>query len=153
MLTKEITKLNKSINTYKSLNPKETSYHVRGGVDSLNDSLKTQKDILITSPPYLQSQEYIRQSKLDLFWLGRSETEVKKISKLEIPYGKINQRKILSPTYEKYRKKLKEKHIIETFDRYFWGVLGGFDKPAEKHQVIHVSACWRHQHKRTQNPP
>lgn len=36
-------------------------------------------DFLITSPPYLTAQKYIRTSKLELLWLGVHEEELKKL--------------------------------------------------------------------------
>jgi len=64
-----------------------------GGVDSSNPSVFEKSEFrskvvqaLITSPPYLQAQEYIRTAKLELYWLGYTEEEVKAVSRLEIPY-------------------------------------------------------------------
>lgn len=131
MLDKEMEKLSKSINEYWSLNPKKTKHTIKCGIDTLSESLKEKMNILITSPPYLQSQEYIRQAKLDLFWLGHTEEEVRKLSRFEIPYGKIKPCKIYSKTYEGCRKKLKEKHIQNVFDKYFWGILGAFTRLQE----------------------
>ena len=131
MLMNEFNKLDKSIKEYWSLNPKDTKHTIRCGIDTLNESLREKKDILITSPPYLQSQEYIKQAKLDLFWFGYSEEEIKRLGKLEIPYGNIKPCKIYSKTYEECRKKLTEKHIIKVFDKYFWGILGAFTRLQE----------------------
>ena len=124
MLIKEMNKFSDSINEYWSLNPKDTKDTIKGGIDSLNESLTEKKDFLITSPPYLQSQEYIRQAKLDLFWLGYTEQKIKELSKLEIPYGNITPCDIYSKTYLKCREILKEERIKKMFDKYFWGILG-----------------------------
>jgi hypothetical protein len=131
MLKKEMNKLDKSLKEHWSLNPKNTEGKLRCGIDSLNESLTEKKDILITSPPYLQSQEYIRQAKHDLFWLGYSTKEVRKLKKLEIPYGNISPCEIHSKTYEKFRDKLNEEHMKEIFDKYFWGVLGALTRLQE----------------------
>ena len=128
MLINELKKLTSATEEYWSLNPKETKAIIRSGIDSLNEQLDEKKDILITSPPYLQSQEYMRQAKLDLFWLGHTKKEVKKLSKLEIPYGEIKPCEIYSKIYEEYRKKFTEKHIQDSFDRYFWGILGSLTR-------------------------
>lgn len=36
-------------------------------------------DFIITSPPYLTAQKYIRTNKLELFWLGINEKELKEL--------------------------------------------------------------------------
>ena len=54
---------------------------------------------MITSPPYLQAQEYIRSTKMELFWLGYSEAKIRELSRLEIPYRKA-ERVIHTPTLE-----------------------------------------------------
>lgn len=42
-------------------------------------------DVIITSPPYIYAQEYIRSTKLDLYWLGLVDDEkVRKIRKREL---------------------------------------------------------------------
>ena len=90
------------------------------GIDSAKFRLENTKEIdaLITSPPYLQAQEYIRTSKLDLYWLGYTEKQIKEISKLEIPYRKV-ERIINTETLEinregfrKYIKSLKNEYEV-----------------------------------------
>lgn len=131
MLDKEMEKVVKGIQEYWMLSPKQTEAIVKGGVDTLNMNLEEEKDILITSPPYLQSQEYIRQAKMDLFWLGRSEDEIRKLSKLEIPYRDIEQQPIHSETFHSMRSEIEENHLRRVFDRYFWGVLGALTRLQE----------------------
>ena len=62
----------------------------QGGVDSSYITVRRECDALITSPPYLQAQEYIRSTKMELFWLGHTEAEVRALSRLEIPYRKAD---------------------------------------------------------------
>jgi len=132
MLEDEIGKVIKGIEEYSMLSPKQTKATVKGGVDSLTLNLEEEKDILITSPPYLQSQEYIRQAKMDLFWLGRSEDYIKKLSKLEIPYRDVKPQPIHSETFSEWRNAIDENHLRKVFDRYFWGVLGALTRLQEK---------------------
>jgi len=132
MVEKQVEKVVKGIEEYWTLSPKETRAIVKGGVDVLNTNLEEEKDILITSPPYLQSQEYIRQAKMDLFWLGHSEDEVRKLSRLEIPYRDIEQQPIYSETFSSIRSEIEENHLRRVFDRYFWGVLGALTRLQEK---------------------
>ena len=126
MLQEETNKLFKRLKEYNELSPKNVEYTIKSGIDTLNTTLVEKKDILITSPPYLQSQEYIRQAKLDLFWLGYSEDTIKKLSKLEIPYRDIPSLDIKSDTFKQIRSEISEKHILDMFERYFGGVLGAF---------------------------
>lgn len=131
MLEIELNKVINGIREYQTLAPKNTKSVIKVGIDSMTEKLKDKKDILITSPPYLQSQEYIRQAKLDLFWLGHSEEQVRKLSKLEIPYKKIEPCPIYSKTFTACRRKIKEEHINNVFDSYFWGTLGAFTRLQE----------------------
>jgi hypothetical protein len=126
MLSQEISRLLVRLKEYKELDPKPVNCVIRAGVDVLGERLTEERDILITSPPYLQSQEYIRQAKLDLFWLGYSEEEVKKLAGLEIPYRNIEPHPIYSETFAKYRDSITDKHVRKVFDQYFWGILGAF---------------------------
>jgi len=132
MVRKNIEKVQKGMYEYWELSPKRVRSIVKGGVDSFTMELKEEKDILITSPPYLQSQEYIRQAKINLFWLGYSENEVRKLSQLEIPYRDIEPQPIYSETFLKYKEKIKKPHLRKIFDRYFWGVLGTLSRLQDK---------------------
>lgn len=132
ILELEINKVIQGLNQYMMLYPQEVKFKLLAGIDSLHQELSEEKDILITSPPYLQSQEYIRQAKLDLFWLGYQEDYIKYLSKLEIPYRDIDQINIHSKTYEEYLKKINIEHIKKVFQRYFWGVLGALSRLQEK---------------------
>lgn len=90
------------------------------GIDSSKFKLdsKTKIDAVITSPPYLQAQEYIRTSKLDLFWIGYTEEDIKQISRLEIPYRKA-ERIIETYTLNMLRNKIKNDKLIEILNSYF----------------------------------
>jgi hypothetical protein len=99
-----------------------------GGVDSSSfySDLDIEFDLLISSPPYMQAQEYIRTSKLDLYWLGYSEREIKKLSKLEIPYRKPS-RIIQTETLEKVKSQLQRKDLITLLDSYFSHTIDIFE--------------------------
>ncbi|MHA1616903.1 MAG: DNA methyltransferase [Candidatus Njordarchaeales archaeon] len=113
--------LNK-VREYQRLNPKDVESIVLAGIDSLRHELKDNVNILITSPPYLQAQEYIRSFKLELFWLGFSEQEIRKLQNCEIPYNKPPEIKVRSETYRKYREKILRMNnhkLVEIYDAYF----------------------------------
>jgi len=128
LLAVEINRVIRGINDYQRLFPQDVKFNVYAGVDTLRHELREEKDILITSPPYLQSQEYIRQAKLDLFWLGYKEEQIKHLSKLEIPYRDIDPVEIRSRTYDRYLNNIKEAHIKKIYQIYFWGVLGALSR-------------------------
>jgi SOS regulatory protein LexA len=131
MFNHEVSKIIKGINEYQMLNPKNVEGIIRN-VDTLTQNLIEKKDILITSPPYLQSQEYMRQAKLDLFWLNFPQKKIKELSKLEIPYREVIPIEIKSDTFYECRNQIRETHIRKIFDRYFWGILGCFSHLQEK---------------------
>lgn len=89
-----------------------------GGVDSSDVAVPRVCDALITSPPYLQAQEYIRSTKMDLFWLGHTEEEVQALSRLEIPYRKPD-RVIQTETLDKVREILTRDDLRKRLDSYF----------------------------------
>lgn len=131
-LREELVKLRERLREYWLLNPKPVKAIIKSGMDALNEGLKEERDILITSPPYLQSQEYIRQAKLDLFWLGYSEETVKRLSGLEIPYRSVPPFPVHSETFKRFRDRISEKHLLKLFDKYFYGVLGALTRLSEK---------------------
>ena len=66
-----------------------------GDTDSINfklpDIFKNKVDLLITSPPYAYAQEYIRSSKMDMFWLDLiDEKKVRELTRSEIGHRKGN---------------------------------------------------------------
>jgi len=126
LLEKEIYKLLKKIWEYNRLNPKPVEYRIRSGIDTLETKLENNVNILITSPPYLQAQEYIRSTKLELFWLGYEESYIKELSKKELPYRPVNKIKIHSEKYYEFREKIKENHLRTLYDRYFHAILNAF---------------------------
>ena len=89
-----------------------------GGVDSSDIAVPRVCDALITSPPYLQAQEYIRSTKMDLFWLGHTEEEVQALSRLEIPYRKAD-RMIQTETLDKVQEMLTRDDLRKRLDSYF----------------------------------
>lgn len=132
MLENEIYILLRKIREYNSLNPKLVKYRIRSGIDTLETKLDNEVNILITSPPYLQAQEYIRSTKLELFWLGYDEDYVRELSTKEIPYRPVKKIKIYSDKYYTFRERIKESHLRELYDRYFHAILNTFFILGEK---------------------
>ena len=124
MVLKNINQLLIRLGEYQSLGPKPVGYTIQAGIDALTTDLNEERDILVTSPPYLQAQEYIRASKMDLFWLGYSEQRIKELGKREFPYQHVPRIPIYSSTYFQYLEGIKEPHMIRLYQQYFFGVLG-----------------------------
>lgn len=120
-------------------NTKEVLFY--GGIDS--SSFETPKDItidcLISSPPYLQAQEYIRTVKLDLYWLGYSEADIKRISKLEIPYRKAT-RLTETPTLLLIKQQLEREDLSKMLDSYFCHTINALEN-ATQYLKIGGKAC------------
>jgi DNA modification methylase len=120
---------------------KQNQVKFYGGVDSStfqhSDDLET--SCMLTSPPYLQAQEYIRTFKLDLFWLGYDETQVKALSKLEIPYRKAT-RLIETETLNKVRIGLEREDLKEMLNSYFCHTINALEN-ASKNLKTGGKAC------------
>lgn len=103
---------------------------VKGGVDSLNSQLP-EFDALITSPPYLQAQEYIRTFKLELHWLGYTDEQIRELEKKEIPYNNPVKTKVESDTYDKYLQlinEFKNENLIRIYTNYFYSLVNFLNK-------------------------
>jgi hypothetical protein len=122
----------KGVAEHHALSPEPVESVVRAGVDTLTIDLSEEMDILITSPPYLQAQEYIRHAKMDLFWLDYPESLIRELGKKEIPYRDVEPCEIKSDIYHTMRKQIEEEHLLKIFDVYFWGVLGALTRLQEK---------------------
>ena len=132
MLEKEVYNLLRKIIEYNYLRPKEVKYRIRSGIDTLETKLDYEVNILITSPPYLQAQEYIRSTKLELFWLGYDENYIRNLSKKEIPYRSVDRMEIHSEKYYEFRDRIEEPHLRMLYDRYFHAILNVFASLGEK---------------------
>ena len=100
--------------------------HWQGGVDSSYAPVPRECNALITSPPYLQAQEYIRSTKMDLFWLGHTEEEIQELSRLEIPYRKAD-RVIQTETLDGVRDRLTRDDLHKRLDSYFCHTINALE--------------------------
>jgi len=88
-------------------------------------------DGIITSPPYLQAQEYIRTFKMELLWLGYSNKEINHYKNLEIPFRKTEG--VVEGEYiNSLRNKISDKKLLNLFDSYFWFTLKSLEKSCER---------------------
>lgn len=132
MLERSAYKLVGKLAEYHRLAPKPVHAKILAGVDTLETELGQEVDILITSPPYLQAQEYIRSTKLEQFWLGVSEDTIKALSKKEVPYRNHIHSEIHSPLYTQYRSQIEEAHLLRLYDSYFHSILPAFARLSKK---------------------
>ena len=128
MLRDGMERVLKAQGQYQAMQPRDVEHRERAEVNSLVESLDREYDILLTSPPYLQAQEYIRRFKMDLLWLGRSEDEVRELGRMEMPYQKVEEAPIHASTYEKYLGRIEEPHLRLLYQRYFYGVFGALTR-------------------------
>jgi len=124
MVLKGVNQILTKLEEYQMLRPKPVNYTIRAGIDASTIDIEGERDILITSPPYLQAQEYIRATKMDLFWLGYLGNYIRELSKKEFPYQDVPKFPIQSSTYSQCLESIKEPHMIQVYERYFSGVLG-----------------------------
>jgi len=104
-------------------------------VDSTKHKLQREVETMITSPPYLQAQEYIRSFKLELAWLGFSEHFITTLIKHEIPYNNIREGYISSKTYETIKReieKLRHEKLLELYTSYFNSIAKTLNNINEK---------------------
>lgn len=122
-----------SLETLRKLNDfaAVTNHHhncveFKGGVDSSYYRIERDFDVLITSPPYLQAQEYMRTVKMELFWLEYNDEQIRELSRLEIPYRKAD-RVIQTPTLDKVRAALTRQDLLKLLDSYFCHTINALE--------------------------
>ena len=111
----------------------------QGGVDSSYITVPRECDALITSPPYLQAQEYIRSTKMELFWLGHTEEEIRELSRLEIPYRQAD-RIVQTETLDNVREMLTRNDLRKRLDSYFCHTVNALEN-SMKQLKPNAAAC------------
>ena len=130
----------RDINDFVTATPKHQSQvECKGGVDSSDYQITRECDAIITSPPYLQAQEYIRTVKMDLFWLGYSEEEIRSLARLEIPYRKAD-KVIQTKTLDSIRTDLNRNDLIKLLDSYFCHTINALEN-SMKSLKSNATAC------------
>lgn len=143
-------KVIEKVSEYKSFKPKDVEVVIktswRDGThftifDSLREKLDRDVDLLITSPPYLQAQEYIRSFKIELAWLGFTGEDMRKLADREIPYNTPPSVEVNSTTYREYREKVKSLNhpqLLKIYDTYFKSLIYFFNNNANKARVLAI---------------
>lgn len=113
--------IKKAVDTLIELdgNLKKTKYFA--GVDSYDFDFNKIPvvDCIITSPPYLQAQEYMRTFKLEMMWAGISQEKIKECMSKEIPFREAPS-KIEGSYINEIREKIGRKDLLKLYDSYFW---------------------------------
>ena len=113
--------IKKSVDNLIELDGKLKTAKYFAGVDSTEfDFNKISKlDCIITSPPYLQAQEYIRTFKLEMMWIGIPQEKIKEYMSKEIPFRKAPLQ-IEGKYISDIRDKIGRKDLLKLYDSYFW---------------------------------
>jgi hypothetical protein len=132
MLKREVLLLTKKLNEYKKLKPKHVNYNIRSGIDALETPLEEDVNVLLSSPPYLQAQEYIRSTKLGLYWLGYDDHTIRNLSKKEIPYRTVEKIDVHSDLFFTCRESIPTEKLKSLYDNYFHSVLRIYSELGER---------------------
>ncbi|MEM1830973.1 MAG: DNA methyltransferase [Thermosphaera sp.] len=149
MYWNEAKRVVEKIREYNALHPKQveivlkTSRKHKGGLivfDSLTERLDRDVKLLITSPPYLQAQEYIRSFKLELAWLGYSGKDLRELSSHEIPYNKPGRVEVRSKTYSELLEKIKSfgEKLLKLYEAYFHSLIRFLNNNADRVEYIAI---------------
>ena len=139
-ISKSIEELRSITGNKKLLNPKtiiQDSYQY--SIEFSKDN-SIEIDCILTSPPYLQAQEYVRSIKLDLYWHGYNDKQIRKLSKLEIPYRKLpDNYKIECKLLKEFKQKigfeempLKDKKIFDSYFYHIFNTTNNYSKNLKK---------------------
>ncbi|MFX0098946.1 MAG: hypothetical protein ACFFCS_05150, partial [Candidatus Hodarchaeota archaeon] len=130
-----------------------------GGIDSIYynfpSNFQNSVDIIVTSPPYVYAQEYIRSSKLELYWLGEiNDSKASKLAKNEIGHRKfvdldkiskeidhiksykLTKEKLLGLEKEKYGKNGKYTPQIINYFYDMYSIIKNMRKPLKKDGIF-----------------
>lgn len=125
--------INKSVLSLLSREKLKGKIKYFSGVDSytFDYSKLPNIDCIVTSPPYLQAQEYMRTFKMEMRWAGISNEKIKEYTAKEIPFRKTEG--LIEGEYiNQARKKLSKKYLIDMFDSYFWFTIKSLERAAER---------------------
>jgi DNA modification methylase len=103
------------------------------GVDSsdFNFDKLPELDCIITSPPYLQAQEYVRTFKLEMMWAGITQEKIKEYMSKEIPFREAPSR-IEGKYINEIREKIERKDLLKLYDSYFWFTIKTLENASKR---------------------
>lgn len=141
MYREKVGELVKKVKSYQDLGPSEVKSVVRAGVNSMRERLNRNVKLLVTSPPYLQAQEYIRSFKLELYWLGFTDREIRSLSLKEIPYARPSEVEVNSVLYKRYREevsRLRRGDLLGLYDSYFKSLAYFFNNNYSRVETVAI---------------
>ena len=88
-------------------------------------------DLIITSPPYIYAQEYIRSTKLDLYWMNLvDDVRVRELTKKELGTKKNTDIELVKTKLGNISSFNSTAEILENRERKKYGKLGKYTKQA-----------------------
>lgn len=125
--------IKKSVDNLIELDGKLKKAKYFAGVDSseFNFDKIPELDCIITSPPYLQAQEYIRTFKLEMMWLGIPQEKIKEYMSKEIPFREAPS-KIQGNYINEIREKIGRKDLLKLYDSYFWFTIKALESACKR---------------------
>jgi len=135
--------VNFSTNLYEPQILTKDSYNASKNFKSI---ISKDLDCIITSPPYLQAQEYVRSIKLDLYWSNYDDEYIRNLSKLEIPYRKLpNEYDLKIELLSTLKKEMnfdsfstKDKNIFDSYFFYTIETICNYSKFLKKGGVLGI---------------
>ncbi|MDD5013629.1 MAG: DNA methyltransferase [Atribacterota bacterium] len=123
----------KSVDSVIELDGKLKKAKYFAGVDSseFNFEKLPELDCIITSPPYLQAQEYMRTFKLEMMWVGIPQEKIKEYISKEIPFRKAPS-KIQGIYINEIREKIERKDLLKLYDSYFWFTIKALENASKR---------------------
>jgi len=123
----------KSVDSLMELDGKLKKAKYFAGVDSseFNFEKLPELDCIITSPPYLQAQEYMRTFKLEMMWIGIPQEKIKEYISKEIPFRKAPS-KIQGIYIDEIREKIERKDLLKLYDSYFWFTIKTLENASKR---------------------
>ena len=125
--------IGKSVSSLIGINGEmgEVEYFVGEDSSEFNFDKLSQLDCIITSPPYLQAQEYIRTFQLEMMWKGYSQNEIRSYKSKEIPFREFPIR-IEGNYINRIRKKIEKKNLLKLFDSYFYHTIKTLENSSKR---------------------
>lgn len=123
----------KSVDNLVELDGKLKKAKYFAGVDSseFNFEKLPEIDCIITSPPYLQAQEYMRTFKLEMMWVGIPQEKIKEYISKEIPFRKAPSR-IQGIYINEIRENIGRKDLLKLYDSYFWFTVKALENASKR---------------------
>jgi len=148
MLREYAKEIVRRVGEYRSLGPRNVEVIVRVSrrvsgrlevFDSIRGRLERDVRLLITSPPYLQAQEYIRSFKLELAWLGYTSHDMRALASREVPYNNPPSVEVRSRLYMELHSKVASMGypgLLRLFEAYFKSLAYFLERNHDRFEVL-----------------